>query len=339
MKMAIIKKQGERAFLFITVHHLIMDGISWRIFLEDFHRVYAAIETGNEVRFPPKTASFKDWSTFVNQLSGSSEIEKERGYWKEMETTAFQFPVDANPGVNTTKAARSAAICLNRETTTFLLKDAHKPYNTDVPILLNSALVLTLNKWTGSTEFVIEQESHGRHPDGLNISRTIGWFTSIYPVKLVYAEGIDLLVKSVKERTRKVPDNGIGYGICAFGDQQPVLPEIRLNYLGQFGTELDNRLFVLVHDANGSEVDPQNALTVKLEFNAMIASGEFQLEIMYDSGLFNESTISDLAKSFSKNLTDILSYLKNEDELHFTPSDFSAVDLDEEELKVLFGEG
>jgi non-ribosomal peptide synthase protein (TIGR01720 family) len=339
MKMAIIRKPGEKEFLFITAHHLIMDGISWRIFLEDFHRAYIAIEAGNAPGLPPKTASFKDWSAFVNELSASPAMEEERGYWKEMQTTAFRLPVDLHPGVKATKAVRSAAIRIDRETTAFLLKDAHKPYNTDVPILLNCALVLTLNKWTGSTEFVIEQESHGRPPDGLNVSRTIGWFTSIYPLKLEYKEEKDLLIRSVKEKMRKVSHNGIGYAICTSPQHPPEPTDIRLNYLGEFGAELNNTLFIFVPDANGTEFDPQNAPTAKLEFNAMVIGGDFQLEIIYASALFNEFTIGELAQRFSKNLTDILSYLENEDEQHFTPSDFSAAALDEDELKLLFSGG
>jgi amino acid adenylation domain-containing protein/non-ribosomal peptide synthase protein (TIGR01720 family) len=342
IKMAIIRKRDEGAFLFITAHHLIMDGISWRIFLEDFYRVYSSIAEGNEVRFPPKTASFKSWSALVIQLSEAPEIEKQREYWRHTETSSFVLPMDFQAARSEMKDVKKIAVRLDKETTTFLLKDAIKAYNTDVPILLNCALVLTLNKWTGLTEFVIEQESHGRNREALNISRTIGWFTSMYPVKLVYTEGIDLLVKNVKESIRKAPDNGIGYGIYAFpagkSAQQPGLAEVRLNYLGQFGAELDNKLISFTQEASGSETDPNNAFTAKLEFNAMISGGELQTEIAYNTRLFKENTINELSKQFLDNLTSIVLYLKNKEDRYFTPSDFSGVDLDEEEINTLFGD-
>jgi len=342
VRMAIIETDDEHEFLFITAHHLVMDGVSWRIFLEDFYNTYSLLAEGNAVNIPQKTASFKEWSSLVNQLPGSEEIEKEKDYWKMVEETAFTLPPDFLAGTTTVKDLRKASVSLDRETTEFLLKGAHKSFNTDVPIVLNTALVLALYQLTGLTEFVIEQENHGRHLEDINVSRTLGWFTTMYPVKLTYEDKISALLKSVKETMRNVPNNGIGYGISHFSSDQlsrKIRPsEIRFNYLGQFDQELNNRLMVFSKNDSGSETDPDNAFTTKLEFNAMIIEGLFQMEILYSSKLFGHATVNELSKYFLEYVNDVLAYLKDEKDLYFTPSDFSAVELDEDDISVLFGD-
>ncbi|SHN33748.1 non-ribosomal peptide synthetase [Mucilaginibacter sp. OK098] len=342
VRMAIIETDDEHEFLFITAHHLVMDGVSWRIFLEDFYSTYSLLAEGNAVSIPQKTASFKEWSSLVNQLPGSEGIEKEKDYWKMVEETPFTFPQDFHASTTTIRDLKKVAVSLDKETTEFLLKGAHKSYNTDVPIVLNTALVLALYELTGLTEFIIEQENHGRHLEDINVSRTLGWFTTMYPVKLTYQGEISGLLKSVKETMRNVPNNGIGYGISHFSSDQlrrkPRPSEIRFNYLGQFDQELNNRLMAFSKIDSGSETDPYNAFTTKLEFNAIITDGEFHMEILYSSKLFDHATVNELSKCFLACLNHVLAYLKDEKDLYFTPSDFSAVELDEDDISVLFGD-
>ncbi|WEA01632.1 non-ribosomal peptide synthetase [Mucilaginibacter sp. SJ] len=342
VRMVIIRHPDGREYLFITAHHLVMDGLSWRIFLEDFFKAYSLATEGTPVSLPQKTASFKEWSLTLNQLAESEEMQSERLYWEKMADPSFTLPTDFVSENSLMRHLRKEVISLDKKTTAFLLKGAHKSYNTDVPILLNAALIQTLHQWTGLGVFIIEQENYGRYMVGLDASRTIGWFTSMYPVKLTYSGEVNTLLKSVKEIMKGVPNMGIGYGINTFlpfkTTQASKISEIRLNYLGQFGSELNNRLVSLIHDANGTETDPENVFTAKLELNAIVIDGVFQMEIAYDSTLFKGSTISRLGESFLSNLTGILTYLKNEDDLYFTPSDFSAADLNEEDIKILFGE-
>jgi non-ribosomal peptide synthase protein (TIGR01720 family) len=269
-------------------------------------------------------------------------MQRERPYWEKMAETLFTLPTDFVSENSLMRHLRKVVVSLDQKTTAFLLKGAHKSYNTDVPILLNAALIQTLHQWTGLDVFTIEQENYGRHMEGLDASRTIGWFTSMYPVKLAYSSEVNTLLKSVKEIIKGVPSMGIGYGINTFlpfrTNQVSKISEIRLNYLGQFGSELNNRLVSLIHDADGTETDPENVFTAKLEFNGLVIDGAFQMDIAYDCTLFKESTINTLGENFLSNLIGILTYLRNEDDLYFTPSDFDAADLNEEDIKILFGE-
>ncbi|WP_185113959.1 non-ribosomal peptide synthetase [Fulvivirga imtechensis] len=335
IKAALICKDGTE-YLLITAHHLIMDGISWRILMEDLHRAYMALKNGDTWALPHKTTSYKEWSEYLRQNKGIGKMDQ--SYWAGIESEKYRLPLDIQTEDWSAKNLRKVTVNLEPDTTNFLLKDAHSAYNTDVPILLNVALVLALNEWTDQTDFFIEMENHGRHLKGPDVSRTLGWFTSIYPVRLEYKNEIDLLIKFVKETLRNVPNNGIGYGMEQFShaDRQHRISEIRFNYLGQFERELDNELLTFNNEQTGAETDPDNDLTVKLELNAMVLSGKFRMEINYNSAAFQAHRICGLADLFTKKLLEVLSYLKDQHDVYFTPSDFEEVNLNEEELKALF---
>ena len=335
IKAALIKKGAEQ-HLFIVAHHLVVDGVSWRILMEDFWRVYQALEKGEEVTLPPKTMSFKAWSEHLRE--GGAAYENESTYWAETESVGFQLPVDFFTQDWSARHVKKIAVSLDADTTSFLLKDAHTAYTTDVPILLNVALVQALYEWTDQQVFRIDMEGHGRHVDGADVSRTLGWFTAMYPVRLEYEETVGQLIKSVKETLKNVPNHGIGYGINRFADNDSPskISEIRFNYLGQFGQELDNERLSFSHEPTGEETDPNNQLSAKLELNAMVLSGKFHLEINYSATAFRASRIRYLADLFLYKLLRVLSHLKDQQDVHFTPSDFAEVDISEEELEVLF---
>jgi amino acid adenylation domain-containing protein/non-ribosomal peptide synthase protein (TIGR01720 family) len=316
--------------LFITAHHLVIDGLSWRILLEDLHAIY------NGLALPAKTATLIDWEKKLAQYTASNT----EAYWSDQENTAFTLPVDEETSDWRTTHVQSVTHTLNEEATEFLLKDAHKTYKTDVPILLNTALALTLKQWTGQNTFVVEQENYGRHLDNIDTSRTVGWFTAMYPVKLELQHGsIGDQIKTIKELIRKIPEQGIGYGInkyyrqTHFGKQQ--LSEIRFNYLGQFEKELNNDMFTYTGASTGSDIDPENVMTTRLELISMVIDGRLIMEARYNSKAHAEATIRWFMDAFFNNLHLICEHIKNEDELHFTPSDFS-VELDQEELDALF---
>ncbi|HTI08484.1 MAG TPA: amino acid adenylation domain-containing protein [Puia sp.] len=339
LKAAIIRQDNTSEMLFITAHHLIIDGVSWRIFLEDLRAIYYALERQESVRLSRKTASLTDWQ---NELMGyRSSIPSQKEFWKSMEEAAMLIPPEN--GIGSWKCADLDKITgtLDKEETHFLLKKAHEAYNTNVPVLLNTALVLTLKEWTGRDSFVIEQENHGRHSDNIDLSRTIGWFTTMYPI-LLTCRGATAgdQIKSVKEQFRLVPDQGIGYGIHKYIEkeewEEDQLTGIRFNYLGQFDTELNNELFAYSRQSTGSDIDPDNTITAGLEFNSMISDGELIMEISYAKKVCKEGTAQWLVKTYFNNLKKLLQHIRSQHEIHLTASDFDTVDLDDEELKALF---
>ncbi len=342
IKAAILRRNDEDDSIFITAHHLIIDGVSWRILLEDLYTIYDALERGEHVQLPAKTASVLIWQKRLLEYEASGALKSEDIYWDDIESVEFTIPQDFETSNLTFDHILKVSGSLGKEWTDFLLKEAHRTYKTDVPILLNTALAITLKEWTGLNLFIIEQENHGRHLEDIDISRSLNWFTVMYPLKLQLEDDtIGNQIKEVKEQMRNVPSYGIGYGIRKYIGKRPNLrlnrlSEIRLNYLGQFNKELNNELFTYDWTDHGIEVDPDNAMSVKLELNLMVIEENLNVEIIYNAEAFKESTVSNFKNTFLENILIVLEHIRKEEEVHFTPSDFDAVDLDYGELNALF---
>lgn len=326
--------------LFLTAHHLLVDGLSWRILLEDLYNFYHALLNGETITIA-KTASLKDWQTALAEYASSDEIKEEEAHWSALAERKFEIPVESETMDWSAENALKIRRVLDDKNTAFLLKEAHHIYQTDVPVLLNTALALTLKEWTLQHTFIIEQENHGRHLDGLNLSRTLGWFTAMYPVKIELISGsLNEQIKSVKEQLASTPGKGLGYGVRKYSSAPDLTPaqqtEIRFNYLGQFDKELNNDLFSYSSQSTGRDTDPVNKMTAKLELNCMVVAGGLSAELTYNQKAHQESTMNWFMELFFSKLESILYHIKNEDEQHFTPSDFDAVTLDQEELDSLF---
>lgn len=338
LKAAMINISGAHHYLFITAHHLVVDGISWRVILEDLFAVYAAIEKSETIRLPQKTAGLNDWSKKIRNYVESAEFLKEEAYWNETDDFEFVLPLDQETTNWETGNLRKVIFELDQESTRFLSGEANLMFKTDVSILLNTALILTLKSWLNSSQFIVEQENHGRHLEDIETSRSVGWFTAMYPILLVATESIGDLIKSVKESIRNVPQNGVGYMAVHRNDQQysHQKSQIRLNYLGKFDAEFDNELFTYCFISTGIDSSAVNEMTAVLELNAMIFNGVFRMEIGYNSQAYTESTLNNFKELFVGNLHKLLQHLRNEDEVHFTPSDFTEVELDQADLDSLF---
>jgi amino acid adenylation domain-containing protein/non-ribosomal peptide synthase protein (TIGR01720 family) len=345
MLRAILFKTGPgEDKLLLILHHLVTDGLTWRILLEDLYQLYESIHQQKEAEMPQKTGSLLDWYDALVMYRDSGKLEKEKDYWLEAEKSNFRLPYDREPGdVDwSVKNQETVNTWLDREETGFLLKDAHEVYKTDVQILVTAALVRTLRQWTGENTVIIEIENHGRHIEDIDTSKTIGWFTTIYPLLISRQDqAIGDEIKTVKEAIRKTPNSGIGYGILKYmSDDGKTMEtkraEIRFNYLGQFDREVENPLFSYIQQSSGPDVALENHMTAAIEINAMILNDVFTVDINYNKEAFKESTITSFTGNYLKNLEEILEHIKNEDDVHFTPSDFDTVDLGEDDLAALF---
>lgn len=341
---AVIVREGEndQGVLLITAHHLLVDGVSWRILLEDLYRIYYTVEAGGEMPVIPKTATSADWQSILEASAISGQRRAEEQYWELVEKTDFDIPHDVATNDWSTKNMRIASAKLNVDDTACLLKEAYHVYKADVPVMLNTALVLTLKAWTGLSKFVIEQENHGRHTEGVDLSRTTGWFTTLYPMLFELTEDIlSAQVMQIKEQIHSVPDNGIGYGIFRYlkgrdSDQPEKRAAVRINYLGQFGKELNNDLFAYDPAFTGSDIDPCNHMTAELELDLMIVSGELQLSLKYNSEAHTIATIHWLVDTFFHHLNRILTQAQSGKRVYLTSSDVDTAALDQEELDTLF---
>jgi amino acid adenylation domain-containing protein/non-ribosomal peptide synthase protein (TIGR01720 family) len=333
--------------MLLTLHHVIVDGLTWRTLLEGLYDIYEALRKGDQYEPPRKTASLLDWYDALVLYRDSGKLEDEREYWADADAADFSLPYDtpASDVDWSLKNQETVDIQLDKDETADLFKkDIHEVYKTDTQILITTALVRTLRQWTRGSVVTVEMESHGRsiegHSEDLDTSKTAGWFTAMYPL-LVNRETktIGDEIKVVKEAVRRVPNNGIGYGILKYmtGDAPGFKrTEVRFNYLGQFDREVENPLFSYCELSTGSDVALENHMTAGVEINAMVLNGVFSARINYNREAFEKGTMVSFGAEYIKNLSAILEHIKKEDDVHFTTSDFDTVDMDEDDLAALF---
>ena len=338
------------ARLFVVVHHLAVDGVSWRILVEDLQRAYEQALKGQEIKLPPKTTSFKQWGEQLARHAQSKAMEAEKAYWlADDRLRSMTIPVDYPDGSNTIAHASTVLDTLDSELTRVLLKEVPAKFHTEINDVLLTALGETFARWTGSPHLLVDMEGHGREniSDGIDLSRTVGWFTSIYPVLIEVDDVSNLaeLLKSVKEQLRRLPNKGIGYGMLRYlaEDKQTAerissLPraQVRFNYLGQFDQVLmESPLFRAARESTGPSQSARQKRPYLLDVHGMVVEGRLQMGWTYGERVHKRSTVEALAASFMQALKTIISHCQSSDIIGYTPSDFPEADLSQEDLNKL----
>ncbi|UCH92860.1 MAG: AMP-binding protein [Candidatus Aminicenantes bacterium] len=342
-------------YLLIAIHHLVVDGVSWRILLEDLSIGYSQLENGEEVRFQDKTHSFQYWAHKLKEYSYSDKALQELEYWKGIEAAVTEpLPKDLEPGKEKKKNRYCETINMNlgKEETRKLLKEVNQAFNTEINDILLTALGLALNQWAGLEKVLVNLEGHGREPivEEVNISRTIGWYTTQFPVILDITTGENLAhqIKSIKETLRQIPNKGIGYGILRYLTPQDkkqgicfeIEPGIRFNYLGQLGGEINRgpEVFKISAMKRGDDISPQAESPYTLDINGAILGEQLGLSITYNKEAYHNHRVEKLLDYYKANLVKIIEYCTAAEETEKTVSDFDAVDLDAEEVGIIYQE-
>ncbi len=332
----------NKSLLLVTMHHLVVDGVSWRIFVEQLFIVYNGLTSGIKVRLPEKTASMLEWQRGLLEYCNTLKENKVLiDYWNNQKDNSFcireDFQFNCQCGCDIVQEKQSLGV----DTTQKLLKDANSTYNTEVIDLLVASLYVSLRKLTGSNNIQIDMEGHGRNLDSVDVTKTVGWFTSIFPVKLeTNDEDLGSIIKTTKEVMRNIPDKGLSYGVLRYMDKsinnQYIKPEVRFNYLGQFGELNGNGDYQIINEYTGSDSSSKNHITAKVDINCMIINGDLVVEISYCSKEFAKSTITQIIDSFIGNIKTIVNFTCDQEEIYFTPSDFKVADISEDDLDALF---
>ncbi len=338
--------------LLIVIHHLAVDGVSWRILLEDLATAYQQIAHKQAIVLPAKTTSFQHWALRLTQYASSQKAVAELNYWlAQFDCDISPLPLDysLNETENTIADTAQILVSLNVEQTLALLKEVPRAYNTQINDVLLTALLQCFAQWTGQQELLINLEGHGREElfEEINLSRTVGWFTSIFPV-LLKLDKTDLplkLLKSVKEQLRCIPHHGIGYGILRYlsSDQTTRLrlqhlptAQVSFNYLGQFDQMLNAfPVLGLASESSGSPVSLKNSRSHLLEIDGFVAQGKLQLTWTYNHKFHTQATVERLAQSYIEALTALISHCLSSEVGGYTPSDFPEAELTQEELDEL----
>jgi amino acid adenylation domain-containing protein/non-ribosomal peptide synthase protein (TIGR01720 family) len=343
---------GTPGRLLVVAHHLVMDGISWRVLMEDLGEAYARCAAGAAVRLPAKTTSFRSWARRVGELAASEALGAQAEFWLDAGRQAVPpLPRDLEGGANLAGDVRRVRVELDGETTRRLLRDAPAAYRTQVNDVLLTALARAVSGWTGETRVRVDLEGHGREElfDGVDLSRTVGWFTSVYPVLLDVsgADGEGSALRAVKEQLRAVPDRGIGYGILRHlgpaGVREALAAqpaaEIAFNYLGQVDAGAGDGPFALSADPAGAaraEADPRAHL---LAVDAAVEGGRLRLDWSFSARIHHPATVERLASECAGALRAIAEHCASPAAGGCTPSDFPLVALEQAEVDRLAGNG
>ncbi len=345
LQVALFKRgDGLPPRLFITVHHLAIDGVSWRPLLEDLERAYDQIRNGQPVNLPAKSSSYKLWAEkLIARAQAELADVPVPEIWQNGRSPNTLFAELGQAGLN--REAHTLTVKLSTDETHALLQDVPAAYNTNINDALLTAATLTFAKEYGEAKFAATLEGHGREEEyagAVDLSRTVGWFTTHYPVQLALDAGYDrgAALKTVKEQLRQVPDKGIGYGVTRYllpssplGDTAE--PEILFNYLGQFERSLPpSDLFKLVRPLQAS-YSPNNQRTHPLEINAFVQQNQLHIAWTYTPQQLSTANMQTLANTYISELKALIDHCLAVDSNEATLSDFDLIDLDSEQFDQL----
>jgi non-ribosomal peptide synthase protein (TIGR01720 family) len=305
---------GQRPYLFMAAHHLVIDGVSWRILQDDLDTAYQQAARGEAIDLGLKTTSFRDWALRLGDYLATGGLDHELDHWTSA-LDGSKFPVDrTQPQLGT--PARAVSVLLTTEETDALLRWAPTVYRTRINDVLLAALAWALSRWTGRGRVSIDLEGHGREEifDDVDLSRTVGWFTSIFPVALDVTISDEPnwrnLVKSVRRQLRAIPGNGFGYGALRYLGSaetrerlstQGSGPQISFNYLGQWDARSDEAgggLYRSTHGSLGQDHNSVDRSSHMLEIVGNAQGGQLAFTWYYQPGLHDDSTVKSVAGDF-----------------------------------------
>ncbi|MGG6314568.1 condensation domain-containing protein [Paenibacillus macerans] len=339
-------EQGDH--LLLVIHHLVVDGVSWRILLEDFATVYAQASRGEAILLPEKTHSFQAWAARLAEYANSRAFLKEAAYWRELESVpTAPLSKDNEAADQRMLHARTVDFALTAQETEQLTTLAHEAYRTEMNDLLLTALGLALKEWSGQERIAVLLEGHGREElfADVNVSRTVGWFTSQYPVVLDLERSDDLAyqIKRMKEDLRHIPNKGIGYGMLRYLTEEAhreglafsLRPDISFNYLGQFADMAESGRFARSSWPMGNPLSPNSEKPTPLDVVGFIEGGVLRMSISYHSEEYEAGTVAALSGRFKAHLQRLIEFCLGQSGSMLTPSDLGDDELTLDELDQL----
>ena len=318
---------------FWVIHHLAVDGVSWRILLEDLEACLEQLTAGQKPVLSPKTSSYRQWSAALEKRSKSDELIAQVPYWKSVVEDFQGVLVDHTQLKTGTRI--DLPVFLSEQMTEKLLTKVNAAYHTEINDILLAALLLTTYQWTGEQQLHIGLEGHGReaYTDQFDLSRTVGWFTNLYPLKLTLEDKAAAhLIKSVKEQIRILPDKGMGYGLLRYlHPDEAIRSELNtkqafdliFNYLGQVDNSVQGSyLKGIAPEDPGKFISTDNTFGIKIEINGAIENGRLGFTWSFLDSDYRTDTIQHLAKAYVENLQSLILHCSSQRETHKTPADF-----------------
>jgi amino acid adenylation domain-containing protein/non-ribosomal peptide synthase protein (TIGR01720 family) len=336
--------EGEAGRLLIVCHHLVIDAVSWRILLEDLQAAYHQIVRGERPALQPKTTSVFEWANRLNAHAASPQTLGELDYWRGLaDLQPVRLAADSEPA-DTIADDVVASRVLSDAQTRRLRQDVPAVHNTQTNDALLSALARTLGDAGRSSTVLVEMEGHGREEifDDLDVTRSVGWFTTIFPVALEcdHAASPAESLRRTKERLRRIPARGLGYGLLKYlsdaADVRLVMDrvpaaDVTFNYLGQLDTPAAAGWLTPAIESAGPPHDPRTPRRHVLDVSAFVRDGRMHVEFRGSGRRLPAGAIETWADRYVGELTALIDDCAGR-AASYTPSDFPAVALSQEAL-------
>ncbi|HEX2078686.1 MAG TPA: amino acid adenylation domain-containing protein [Longimicrobium sp.] len=338
--------RGQR--LAILAHHLVIDMVSWAFLVADLERAYGQAARGEPIRFPAKTTSYRQWAQRLVEHARSDAMREEAAFWLA-QGDAAPLPVDWSGGSNTDGEADYVVAALGEDETQALLHDVPPIYGTHVNDVLLAGLGRALARWTGEETLWVTLEGHGREElfADVDLSRTAGLFTSIYPVRLQVPREPGAALKGVKEQLRAVPQRGVGYGLLRYlgdGETRAALaarrqPELVFNYVGQLDGAAGEE--GLLEHGEGDLGPVHSARTRRqhlLAVDVAVFDRRMHVTWTYGTRVHDRATVERLAAGYLDSLREMVAHCRDPQAGGYTPSDFALTGLDQDGLDALLAQ-
>ncbi|MDP9975372.1 non-ribosomal peptide synthase protein (TIGR01720 family), partial [Variovorax paradoxus] len=353
--------------LLLTIHHFAVDGVSWRILVPDLEAAWQAAHQGSRPKLGHRGSSFRRWAQLLNDESRNPARVAELPIWASIleapDPLLSQRPLD--PARDTAATTKRLTLRLPSATTSPLLTQVPALFHGRINDVLLTAFALAIADWRRrrnpgrSTSVLFDLEGHGREEifDGVDLSRTVGWFTSLFPVRFDLRDidldnalggGVDLgrALKQGKEQLRALPDNGLGYGLLRYLNAETAkvldgtVPQIGFNYLGRFAApRAQDWASAPEAGALGGGEDQETPLAHAISLDALTRDRpegpELSATWSWAGGLFTEDDIADLAHTWFRVLEALVSHSRQPQAGGFTPSDFPLIALGQAEIERL----
>ncbi|AZQ32225.1 amino acid adenylation domain-containing protein [Streptomyces cyaneochromogenes] len=352
--------------LLLIVHHLVVDGVSWRILVPDLAEAYEAVATGHAPELQPVGTSLRRWAQRLTEEAAKPAWGADAAWWQDVlrlgDPLLGRRALD--PAQDTTATAGRISLTLPVSVTEAVLTRVPAAFNAEVNDVLLTAFTLAWTRWRGDgAGLLLDLEGHGREEHlvpGTELSRTVGWFTNLYPVRLdtgsadvtealTGGPAAGTVLKRIKEQLRSVPDKGMGYGLVrhlnpatAEGFASLAEPQVAFNYLGRFSTAGgDGRTADSWTPLSGIDAvagDPGHLpLAHALELNARTHDGPDGSRLVatwsWAAGILDEAEVRELAELWFQALEALVTHAENPDAGGLTPSDVSLSSITQDEIE------
>jgi non-ribosomal peptide synthase protein (TIGR01720 family) len=337
------------AKLYLIAHHLIFDQVSKIILLKDFVELYEQTMRNKPLKLIKSPSTYIAYNNKLKQLKDSLSIKNNIEYWKSQVNTNQKFPVDFEVNLPILEFdIETVLLSVDQNLTQNLQNIAKNKNNLIVDEILIASLTKTICEWSNQPEFIMVKENLGRQidDDHLDFSETIGWLTSIFPIKVAYNESLNLksFILDIKETVRTIPNKGLDYGILRYLVEDESIKKslthsapVLFNHLGKMANS-ENIYNLEFRNKSSNSRSKLSERGYFFEINTYIENNELKINWSYSKKCHNSETMTNLLNSFNRNLEQIVEFCSNLGNDIYSASDFPDSDLDDDDLNELLSQ-